>query len=153
MSVDRILPKTSESLQGKSDLYWYKYFEEDDALFLKINNFYSNTQPDITEEEKKTWPNIFDFEKELVKAVKTTNPDKIVIDLRNNNGGYLEYTKVFLSIFKEHIDLDNIELVAFTGKRTLSAGVIFAWQLQNDLGATIIGEKTGGNINSFGTVI
>lgn len=33
----------------------------------------------------------------------------------------------------------------------MSAGAILAWRLQNELGATIIGEETGGNVNMFGT--
>lgn len=130
--------KTDEKPNGESDFYWMKYFEEDNILYFKYDSCLSDEQN-----------NYFDFEEKLIDKINNINLNKLVIDLRYNRGGRIDYTNSLISELKNSTNLEGYDIVVISGKATFSAATLLTWNLQSILGATVIGEETGGNVNSF----
>ncbi|MDO4269570.1 MAG: hypothetical protein Q4C72_01480 [Eubacteriales bacterium] len=75
---------------------------------------------------------------------------KFVIDLRNNGGGSdgVLYPVVYLA---QQFLAKGGAVSALAGERTFSSALINTVQLK-DIGATVIGEPTGGSVDHFGSV-
>ncbi len=108
-----------------------------------------------------------------------SNSDALIIDLRDNVGGYLEMVQFLTACFFEdniHINtinerskgeakqfwsypyihgntIDSIPVYILTSKRTFSAAEWFTYVLQVNDRAMVIGENTKGGANTVGTFI
>ncbi|MGL5439852.1 MAG: hypothetical protein ACRDA4_05615 [Filifactoraceae bacterium] len=127
--------KTSQMPEGENNLYWFKYFEEDEMLFFKYN--------------KCMEFDYYSVEKKLIEEINSTNPNKLVIDLRNNIGGDRRQGESLVNKLRNSTDLKSEDIIVLSGQRTLSAAAILTWKLQTELGATVVGEGPGGNVNAF----
>ncbi|MGL4911748.1 MAG: S41 family peptidase, partial [Romboutsia sp.] len=136
--------KTSIVPERESEVYWYKNFEEDNILFLKYSGFTSRSSGE-------KYHNFYRFQDALIKEINESNYDKLVIDLRDNKGGSLHILTSMIEMFKYSAKVDGENIYVVTSKITGSAAVTLAWNLQSEIGATIAGESTGGNINLFST--
>ena len=115
-----------------------------------------------------------EFEEELMKIEKESNIESLIIDLRNNSGGYvtsafnianlfLEKDKVVyslqtqedLKIYKDDTGASrNYPIVVLVNFQTASAAEILTAALHDSYGATVVGTKTFGkgsvqNVKSF----
>ncbi len=127
-----------------------KYEIKDDIGYIKINQFGDDT---------------LDLIKDAINDIKNSNINKLIIDVRNNPGGYLQdaidITSFFLDddevVVKERDKYGNVEEFETTlGKRfdgkmmvlvnggSASASEIMAGALQDYNRAKIVGEKTFG---------
>jgi len=126
-------------------------FKEDENIFVvKISNFNDDTK------------DLFD---KAVKKIISLNPDGIIIDLRNNPGGYLETAVEMASewvedgvVVSEKFTEDNIneyqsrgrarlkdfKTVVLVNQGSASASEIVSGALQDYKLATIVGKKTFG---------
>ena len=86
-----------------------------------------------------------DFVTEVLAAVAEAGAERLVIDLRNNSGGDSGVLSRHLGRLKE-----VGRVIALIGPHTYSSGMMNAHQLREHLGATLVGEPTGGKPNSFG---
>ncbi|MBI2635645.1 MAG: S41 family peptidase [Parcubacteria group bacterium] len=109
----------------------------------------------------------FEFQKEASKILATSGYKGIILDLRNNPGGYLEVAVDIAGWFLNAGDLVAIEdfgktsaktefrasgvaalknypMVVLVNQGTASAGEILAGALRDNLGIKLIGEKTFG---------
>lgn len=152
VSLDTKEFKTNEKPQNESDFYWYKFFPEDDTLFLKFNRCSSNTVSGISDTQKETYPNIYDFLDRLMNEIDNGDFNKLVIDVRENPGGSPKVVDAMIETLKYRVNIEDKNLFVITGKRTGSAAVEFADKFQDHLGATVVGEETGGSINLFNTL-
>lgn len=106
-----------------------------------------------------------DFRRTVTEAMKK-DPTGLILDLRNNPGGYLDTADVVLSAFLpegstvvhirsrdgdtdeltdgEPIVPEDLEIVVLVNKGSASASEIVAGALQDDDRATIVGETTFG---------
>ncbi len=115
-----------------------------------------------------------EFEEELMKLEKDSDISSLIIDLRNNNGGYvtsasniaslfLEKEKVVYSletqedmkVFKDETkEARSYDVVILVNSQTASAAEILTAALHDSYGAKVVGEKTYGkgkvqNVKSF----
>ena len=115
-----------------------------------------------------------EFEEELMKLEKESNIESLIIDLRNNSGGYvtsafnianlfLEKDKVVyslqtqedLKIYKDDTNASRkYPIVVLVNFQTASAAEILTAALHDSYGATVVGTKTFGkglvqNVKSF----
>lgn len=124
---------------------------ESNIAYIKIYNFTSNL------------PSKFE---DIVSDILKSNADKIILDLRNNPGGYLEAAQEIASWFvsKEAIvvkeefkngdtndyqsrgykPLQNFPVVVLINKGSASASEIVAGALRDIKGIKLVGEKTFG---------
>lgn len=143
--------KTDKKPEGESDFYWFTHFEEDKILYFQYNRILSSTGVGSAYKGAEKYPDYFEFLNRLLDKINDTEFDKLVIDLRKNPGGSMPLVNTSVELLKHRTDLRNEDIVLITGKATGSASVQLAFSLQNSLGAIVIGEETGGNVNFFTT--
>lgn len=117
--------------------------------YLKISSFSSNTYSQFNEELKK---------------LEDSGIDSLIIDLRNNIGGYLNTSYDIACVFLKEGDIvysleskdgikiykdktkDNkeIKVIVLVNGNTASASEVLAAALKDNYGAIIVGEKTYG---------
>lgn len=134
--------KTNIMPEGAYDEYWYSSFKEDDILFFKFNRF-------ITDSTGKEYPNFDDFLEGLLEEINSNKCEKLVIDVRENGGGSTKVLNALVENINYRTDLEGEDIYIITGKKSGSASVTLAFNMQSKKGATIVGETTGGNVNLF----
>ena len=115
-----------------------------------------------------------EFEEELMALEKDSNISSLIIDLRNNNGGYVTSAANIASLFLEKEEViyslesqeelkivkdetkesRKYEVVILVNGQTASAAEILTAALHDSYGAKVVGEKTYGkgkvqNVKSF----
>jgi len=117
----------------RKDYYNYKFLKDSSILYIQFNQCVN--QPD-----RET---LDQFTKKLENVVKSNDPEKCIIDIRNNDGGSQVWSGL-LSFLKDHNKFNRRGgLIVLIGRRTFSSAVIFATQLQLQTSAILIGEPTG----------
>lgn len=114
-----------------SSSYWYQYLPEGKTMyfnFSRVNN-------------QKGKQSIKSFTKELFAEIDRVKPEKLVIDLRLNNGGNYHRSKPIVAAIKDRPWLNQKGKVwAITSRRTFSAASTMCIFLKQDTNAQIIGE-------------
>jgi len=87
------------------------------------------------------------FADRLFKSITEHHSDALIIDLRANAGGNSAMLKPIV-----HGLIRNPKLPVFVliGRRTFSAAVTFATELEQNTNAIFVGEPTGGRPNGYG---
>ncbi len=133
-----------------------------DVEYKKLNNGYFYIQV------KNFWDKVFNEFRSSIDALKESWEKKLIIDLRNNPGWYLEQVTDMLSLFipkwdktavvkykdfdynyysawYEYLNLDDYEVYILINSGTASASEIMAWTLKDYFPKiTLIWEKTYG---------
>jgi len=111
--------------------YWFEYLEADQTMyfnFKRTNN--QKGQPSI----KKTISNLF-------KEIDKVQAKKLIIDLRNNNGGNYNKSRPLVEAIKKHKYLNKKgKVFVITGRRTFSAAMVTSIYLKQETNAQLIGE-------------
>jgi len=111
--------------------YWYKYLPDEKSMYFyfgRVNN-------------QKGKPSIRTFSKKLWAEIDAIKPEKLIIDVRSNNGGNYHLSKPIWTGIKERNWLNQPGKVwAITGRRTFSAAATFCVFLKQHTQAKIIGE-------------
>ncbi|MGL5750554.1 MAG: S41 family peptidase, partial [Paraclostridium sp.] len=132
--------------------YWYKNFNEDNILYFRYNAFLNNYYLYKDTVLYDILPDFREVQESLIAEINKKNYSKFIIDLRENGGGDNNILNAMISMFKFQTDLKGEEIYVIIGKETFSASVVLAWELESKIGATVVGETTGGNVNLFTTV-
>jgi hypothetical protein len=85
---------------------------------------------------------------QILKFIDSNNVNKIVIDLRINPGGNFESGRRLIAELKKR--QKNGKTYVLIGRRTGSAAVVNAMDMQKDLNAVLVGEPTGEKPNTYG---
>lgn len=122
------LPKTDERF------FWFE--QRGRITYFAFNQ--------VANSEKET---LAAFTDRLFKSINEHHSDALIIDLRNNAGGNAAMLKPLV-----HGLIRNPKLPVFVliGRRTFSAAVNFATELEQNTNAIFVGEPTGGRPNGFG---
>ena len=92
------------------------------------------------------------FSKLDLEKIKQKKANKIIIDLRENAGGYYHPENTFEKAIKGQLDRKNPpKLIVLTGRRTFSSAVLYAVAFKR-MGAIVIGESPGTPPNHYGNV-
>jgi hypothetical protein len=125
----------------KTGNYWFDYDSESKTLYFNYN---------VCREDPN---NPFEkFNDELFTLIASHQPEKIVLDLRKNNGGNSGVLYPFLEKIKGSYLNKKRKLFVLIGKQTFSSAVMNAVELKRNSNAIFIGEPTSGNINHYGEV-
>jgi len=118
--------------------YWFDSRDESRSLFFQYNN--------CAEIPDRPFAAFCD---ELFAAVDERRPEKLIIDLRFNEGGSSEVIRPFLRRLRARPELYRKDRVfVLIGRRTFSSGCDLARELRRSGRATLVGEPTGGNPSS-----
>jgi hypothetical protein len=114
---------------------------DDDHLLIQYN--VCAESPDLS---------MASFTDSIKKELTDKDYNSVVIDLRYNTGGNSEVLRPMLDMLKTVKDEKALEVYTLIGKSTFSSAIINAVQIKDELGSTLIGSATGGNVNGYGEV-
>ncbi len=132
-------------LKTKNDrYYWYDLIDDKKTLYVQINQM-NNQEGQST---------LVEFLGELERVIDKQNPNKLIVDLRNNFGGNNSFSLAIVNLILKHKQINTIgNLYTLIGRKTFSA----AQYLANDLGkwtnTIFVGEPSGASPNSYGDAI
>ena len=92
------------------------------------------------------------FKKDLVSKIESMHPDKLIIDMRENEGGNSALINDFINYLSTSYLSKKGRLYVLIGRTTFSSAVLNALQLKLDANAILVGEETGGSVNNFGDI-
>ncbi|WP_412465535.1 hypothetical protein [Pedobacter sp. KLB.chiD] len=125
----------------------------------KKGNYWFNFNPDlhtiyVNYNECKEDPGnpFLQFNGELFKTINQYQPEKLVLDIRENRGGNSGILWPFITEIKKSYLNKKGKFFVLIGKKTFSSAVMNAVELKKNTNATFIGEATSGNINHYGEV-
>jgi len=133
------LSRIKEEYSG--EFYWFEYLPTINGIYLQINAMVNN--PD---------ENFNMFCDRLFKEFDKKKAVRLIIDIRNNNGGN-HFELPLLKGIISRPDLDKSDkLFVITSRVTFSASQHLAIQLDRYTNATSFGEPTGARPNTFGAI-
>lgn len=132
---------TSQPLyrQHKGDIFWLEYLKDQKVLYVQQNAVANKPDEQLSKFYEK------------VIAFSTSNPvDKLVIDLRQNDGGNNGLNRpIIIDIIKSKFDEPG-RLFVITGRATFSAAQNFVNEFEKYTHAIFVGEPTAGHPNHYG---
>ena len=127
-------------LKNPADKFWFEYLPDSRTVYVQFNQ--------VGDKETET---VEAFSKRLLAFVEANAVDRLVLDLRLNRGGNGAFN---LPLLRAIIKADKIDqpgrLFAIIGRSTWSAGQFLVDQLERYTNAILVGEPTGGKVNSYG---
>lgn len=143
LKIDAMLNDDIPLFRRSGGNYWSQHLEEDNAFYINYNCC-------------KNMKNIGAkaFFNGVLKDIKMSKVDKVVIDLRNNFGGNSRLLESFIQDLKNWLlEDDRRRLFTIIGRDTFSSALLNAYSLKNDAGAILVGEASGGKPNCYGEVL
>jgi hypothetical protein len=140
--------------QDQKAYFRHQYLAEDKIFYIQYNKCWSRE----VEEEYGSgatalfMPSFKEFEKEVFQILKKQAVDKIVFDLRYNNGGHPQQGKDFIEKLQKVKIKGPGKFFLLVGRKTSSEALINAVDYLKYPGAVSVGEETGGKPNHFGQV-
>jgi hypothetical protein len=127
-------------LKHMEAFYWFQYLPESRAVYFQYNRVLS----DAKEPFDKFVARLFTF-------IEKPDVDKLIIDLRWNNGGNTYLLPPLINALVEHPKINSEgRLFVIIGRRTFSAAGNAAAYVQRQTNAIFVGEPTGSKPNSLG---
>ncbi len=131
------------------------YVEKDSIYYIQYNKSVSKFLLYLTGNWKwaKKVPSFSKFRRKVFKTIKKRNIEKLVFDMRFNNGGSsFQGTKFVKKISKVEQINKKGKLYVVIGRSTFSAAIINTIDFKKLTNAIIIGERTEGKPNHYGEV-
>lgn len=133
------IPIPLRRMQWDKD-YWYQFLEESHAGYIQYRACRNNPKAPFEDFAHAT---LADLDRRRVR--------RIVIDLRENDGGNSSLIKPLVEGLKARPQWKG-NIYVLIGSHTFSSALLNAIELKQDLGATLVGEPTGGKPGSYGEV-
>ena len=137
-------PQTPVSQRNPSLTYWFEYLPESRTLFFQYNQCVQD--PALAAAE---------FGRQMAEFLAGQNPERVVIDLRNNTGGDSQILFEILEPLQTLLLTGRISprtAYVLISRQTFSSGMMNAAQLKASDLVRLIGEPTGGSPNGPGEV-
>ncbi|MGO4293310.1 hypothetical protein [Chitinophaga sp. RAB17] len=121
--------------------YWYEYDTVRKILYFNFARC----------ENDENHP-FLQFSNELFSKIASTQPDKIIVDLRFNGGGNSGVLTPFIDSIKHSYLNKKGHFFVLIGKSTFSSALMNAVEFKRNTHAILVGQMTSGNINHYGEV-
>lgn len=120
----------------------YNYFVEDenDILYFKYTRCREDNEYKIADLRKN------------IQSILKNNPNKIIIDLRNNAGGDSSLLSPILNVLKKYKKNNNPKVYCLINRKVFSSGVLNTYDMKHELNATLVGQPTGQGVNHYGEI-
>jgi hypothetical protein len=131
-----------------------QYFPTERLYYIQYNKCWSR---EVEEEfgsgaSALFMPSFKEFEKKVFQTLRTNEIDKLVLDLRFNDGGQPQQGTLFIQKIGKARIKGTGQCYVIVGRETRDAALINAVDFINQTGALVVGECTGGKPNHFGDV-
>ncbi len=126
--------------KNPDDYYWYEYLEDRQVVYCQFNQ--------IRDKEEQS---IAAFSQELFQFIDAHPVDALILDIRLNNGGNNFLNKAFIhELIRSRKINQRGKLFTIIGRRTFSAAMNLASDLENHTSTVFVGEPTGSRPNFYG---
>lgn len=126
-------------LQHPDDRYWFEYLKVEKIVYVQQNAIANKPDESVAA-----------FYERVFKFIDANPVDKLVIDLRRNDGGNNGLNRpVVIGLIKSKIN-ERGKLFVITGRMTFSAAQNFVNEIEKYTNATFVGEPTAGRPNHYG---
>jgi hypothetical protein len=127
-------------LKNMTTAYWFEYLPESKLVYFQYNRVRNDGEESLAK-----------FTERLFKFINDNDVDKLVIDMRWNNGGntFLSQPLLYGLIRNEKINKRG-KLFVIIGRRTFSAAQNTTTFFERHTNATFVGEPTGSSPNFIG---
>jgi hypothetical protein len=128
-------------LQHLDDNYWFQFLEDGKYMYLQVNLPFKKEHGETPMEFHLNW----------IHALHESEARVLIIDLRNNPGGWINLTTPIPGLLaEEYFSHPTLEGVAvLIGPDTVSAGSVLAAQLEDAIRPVFIGAPTGSAPNLY----
>lgn len=127
-------------LKNTKSHYWFEYFPESRVLYFQYNRVLNDAEEPLAR-----------FSERLFKFIDEHEIDKLVIDMRWNNGGNTFLSRPLLyGLIKSDKVNKRGKLFVIIGRRTFSAAQNTATFFERHTNAIFVGEPTGSSPNFVG---
>lgn len=135
-----VLPSLPRTMRQQHRPYWFEYNSASRQVYVQFNQ--------VKDMESES---LADFTKRLFEHVDSSPVERLVLDVRYNNGGntYLHMPLVHAIIGNKKINREG-HLFILIGRRTFSAAMNFVTLLDRHANPIFIGEPTGSCPNFVG---
>ena len=140
--------------QDQKSYFWDQYFPEDRLYYIQYNKCWSREAEEKygTGASALFMPLFKEFEKQVFQTIKKHKIDKLVFDMRFNDGGNsTQGTKFIKKLGKTRFNGEG-DIYVIVGRQTFSAAIINTVDFIKNCDALIVGEGTGGRPNHYGEV-
>jgi len=124
-----------------SSKHWFKYIDTGNYIYFKYASCYDDKQHPFRKVEEA-----------LVKEIDEKKPQKIIIDMRDNGGGYPRMLWPFINSLSRSPLNKKGGIYVLIGRNTFSAGILNSVSLKDQTYAKLVGEETSGSTSFFGGV-
>ena len=133
------LPETPPFYKSQSDRdYWSEFFDDHQTAYLKYNSF---TDP----------AGFAEFTEEFWDMVEQKSARYVIVDFRENGGGYSPCFDRFYENILSHPDINRHgRLYHLINRRTYSSASLYTGIIRRDTEAILVGEPMGGGLNRYG---
>jgi hypothetical protein len=131
-----------------------QYFEEDKIYYIQYSRCWSRE----VEEEYGSgatalfMPSFREFHKQVFQVLRKKEVDKLIFDLRFNNGGHPEQGSEFVADLHNARIKGRGQLYLFVGRKTQAEAMVNALDFMRGADVVVVGEESGGRPNHFGEV-
>ena len=140
LSLENEIPVKPFYLKDRYRYYWFEYLPKEKTVWFQYNR--------VLDDPTNPYPEFLD---KLFAFIEKNSVEKLVIDVRNNNGGNgeLSYPLIQKIIKCEKINQRG-KLFVITGRKTFSAAGICISLLEKHTHAIFAGEPAGTSPNFIG---
>ena len=127
----------------RSRNYWFKYLEEERAIYFQFNRVQNQVDESISE-----------FIERLADFVKHKPIDRFIVDIRSNGGGNNQLINQLIDFISGHPKIDQKGvLYTLIGRRTYSAAGAFAMAMELQTKTLFVGDRSGFTPNHLGDAV
>jgi hypothetical protein len=140
VALENEIPRKPLYLKDAYNYYWFEYLPNEKTVWFQYNR--------VLEKDSEPYPGFLD---KLFSFIEKNPVDKLVIDVRNNNGGNGEwsYPLIYKIIKSEKINQHG-KLFVITGRKTFSAAGICIGLLEKHTNVIFAGEPAATSPNFIG---
>ncbi len=129
-------PRENFSLEYREDIH---------MLYIQYNAVRSSTQSGET---------IQQFSQQVEMIMESNVVDRVVVDIRHNSGGNNYTYPPLLNVLSQNKKINQPDkLFTIIGRKTFSAAMNFATEMERKTLTHFVGEPTGGSPNQYGDAI
>ncbi|MGH2542889.1 MAG: hypothetical protein ACRDIB_08835, partial [Ardenticatenaceae bacterium] len=130
-----------EVMSNLSNRYWFEFWEDSKTVYFQFSGVRDNPKGET----------IAEFAERLRKFVDTHEFDRLIVDIRHNEGGDNTLVAPLVELFSGHKRINQRgRLFTIIDRETFSAAVSFATALERRTKTLFAGEPTGGHPNTIG---
>lgn len=120
--------------------YWYEYINDKKVVYCQFNQV-----------RDKADQSLENFSKELFDFIDSNEVEALILDIRLNNGGNSYLNQSFIHNIIRNDKINKLgKFFTIIGRRTFSAAMNFATDLENNTATLFVGEPTGSKPNFYG---